>query len=100
MEKFWEKNMFYLARLITLVIDIYVWIIIAEVVISWLIIFDVINTKSSQAKNLVGMLKKATDPVMSRVRQYVPPIGGIDLTPIIVIVALNLLQKLVWSLFI
>jgi len=92
--------MFYLARLITLVIDIYVWIIIAEVVISWLIIFDVINTKSSQAKNLVGMLKKATDPVMSRVRQYVPPIGGIDLTPIIVIVALNLLQKLVWSLFI
>ena len=92
--------MFYLARLITFVIDIYVWIIIAEVVISWLIIFDVINIKSPQAKNLVGLLKKATDPVMSRVRQYVPPIGGIDLTPIIVIVALNLLQKLVWSLFI
>ena len=92
--------MFYLARLITFVIDIYVWIIIAEVVISWLIIFDVINIKSPQAKNLVGLLKKATDPVMSRVRQYVPPIGGIDLTPIIVIVALNLLQRLVWSLFI
>ena len=90
--------MYLLAKLITTAIDIYIWIVIAEVVLSWLLVFGVINTKNPQAHNLMKLINKATDPVMSRVRKYIPPIGGIDLTPIVVIFGLSLVKTLVWRL--
>ena len=62
--------MIFLAQLISFAISIYIWIIIAEIIIHWLLVFGVINTKNPQAQNLVNLIKKATDPVMSRVRQY------------------------------
>ncbi len=92
--------MILLAELITLAIDIYIWIIIAEVVLSWLLIFGVINTKNPQAQNLMRLIHKATDPVMNKVRQYIPPIGGIDLTPVVVILGLSLLKSLVWKVLV
>ena len=92
--------MYLLAKLIVTAIDIYIWIIIAEVILSWLLIFGVISTKNPQAKNLIALIHKATEPVMSRVRKYVPPIGGIDLTPIIVIFGLAILQRLIWGILI
>ncbi|MGB0720440.1 MAG: YggT family protein [Bdellovibrionales bacterium] len=83
--------------LISLAITIYIWIILIQVLISWLIAFDVINTKNEQARNLVQLLHKATDPVFKPLQKYVPAIGGIDITPIIVIMALSLLQKYVFG---
>ena len=79
-------------QLLSLAIDIYIGIIILQVIINWLVIFDVINTKNQQAQNLLKLLARATDPVYKRIRKYVPPIGGIDLTPLIVILGLNLLK--------
>lgn len=81
--------------LISLVIHVYVLIIIVQVAVSWLISFDVINTENESAKNLVDLLKKATDPVYQPIRKYVPPIGGIDLTPLIVIILLQVLEYMV-----
>ncbi|MGB1076970.1 MAG: YggT family protein [Bdellovibrionales bacterium] len=92
--------MYLLAKLITTAIDIYIWIIIAEVVLSWLLIFGVINTKNPQAKRLVDLIHKATEPVMSKVRQFIPPIGGIDLTPIVVIFGLSIAKMLVWKILV
>ena len=89
-----------LGKILLLGLDIYVWIIIASVVISWLITFGVMNTRNPQAANLVGLLEKATDPVMSRIRKFIPPIGGIDITPIIVIFGIYLLQSIVFEVFI
>lgn len=87
-----------LANLISLVIDIYIFIIILQVLIHWLIIFDVINVKNAQAQNLVDLLKRATEPVFEKVRKYVPPIGGIDLTPLVVIIGLQILKYLLFVL--
>ncbi len=87
--------MFFLIQFISYAVQIYIWIIIAEIVLSWLVIFDVINTRNPQAQNLIHLIKKATHPVMSRVRRYIPPIGGLDLTPMIVIFGLMLLRNLV-----
>ena len=81
--------------LISLAISIYILIIIIQVAVSWLISFEVINTENEAAKNLVNLLKKATDPVYKPIRKYVPPIGGIDLTPLIVIILLQLLEYVV-----
>ena len=83
--------------LISLAITIYIWIILIQVLISWLIIFDVINVKNSKAQNLIAALKKATDPVFKPLQKVIPNIGGIDVTPIVVILGLSLLQRVLYS---
>ena len=81
-----------IGEFLSLIIDIFIWIILIQVAVSWLLIFGVINIEHPQAKNLVAVLDKATDPVYEPLRKYIPPIGGIDITPLIVIVALSILQ--------
>ena len=91
--------MAFLGQILILALDIFFWIIIAQVVLSWLIAFDVINVKNQQAKNLIGLIQKITDPVYRPLRKYIPPIAGIDITPIIIIIAINVLKSGIASLF-
>jgi YggT family protein len=92
--------MFFIATLISWLIEAYIFVIFADVVINWLLVFGVINTRNPQAKKIVELIRKLTDPVMNKVRPYIPPIGGFDLTPVLVIFGLMMLQKLVWVLFV
>ena len=85
--------------LISLAITIYIWIILIQVLISWLIVFEVINVKNSKAQNLIELLKKATDPVFVPLRKFIPNIGGIDITPIVVILGLTLIQRALYGGF-
>ena len=87
-----------LAQLLNFLLDLYVYVIVASIVVSWLIAFDVINIKNQQAANLVRLLDKLTEPVFKPVRKYVPPIAGIDLTPIIIIFGIFLLERVIWRL--
>lgn len=80
--------------IINLAVQGYIFIIIAQVAISWLVIFNVFNLENPQARNLVRLLEKLTDPVMKPVQKYIPPIGGLDLTPIVVIIGLQILQSI------
>lgn len=92
--------MIFIAKLLTLVLDIYMWIIIAGVAVSWLIAFDVLNDRHPQARNLIRLLDRATEPAYRHLRKYIPPIGGIDLTPLIIIIGLTLMKSVVWWLFV
>ena len=80
------------AQLVYMVIEIYIFIIIASVIVSWLIAFNVLSTDHPATRNLLGFLGRVTDPVMRPVQKFIPPIGGIDLSPIIVIFGLMFLQ--------
>lgn len=92
--------MYVIASLLSFAINLYILVIIIQVAVSWLIAFEVINSGNEQAKNLMALLKKLTDPVYKPIRKYIPPIGGIDLTPLIVIIGLQLIEHLlVWRLF-
>lgn len=84
-----------IAYLFSLVIDIYVGIIIIQIIIHWLLAFDVLKANSPQAQNLLGLMRRLTDPVYKPLQKYIPPIGGIDITPIIVIIGLNILKSIV-----
>jgi YggT family protein len=84
-----------IAYIISLIINIYILIIILQVALSWLIAFNVVNEDNEKARDLMALLKRATDPVYEPIRKYVPPIGGIDLTPLIVIIALQLIEHFV-----
>lgn len=92
--------MTFLAQLISMGIHFYIFVIIAHIAVSWLIVFKVLDTDNPQARNLVNLLQKATDPVMKPVQKYIPPIGGIDLTPIVVILGLQILNSLIWQILV
>jgi YggT family protein len=83
-----------LVYLINLAIDIYIAIIVVQVIVTWLIAFDVINAANEQARNLVTLLKKLTDPVYKPLQKYIPPIGGIDITPLVVIILLCIIRSI------
>jgi YggT family protein len=88
-----------IGNLLLFLLDVCFWIIIIQVVLSWLITFEVINIRNQQAANFVRLIDRITAPVYTPLRKFVPPIAGIDLTPIIVIFAIMLLKSLVASVF-
>lgn len=89
-----------LGNLLLFLLDVAFWIIIIQVVVSWLVAFDVINVRNPQGQNLIRLLNKITDPVFVPLRRFIPAIAGIDITPIIVIFAIYLLKNLVFMVFI
>ncbi|MCF8496658.1 MAG: YggT family protein [Alphaproteobacteria bacterium] len=84
----------FLAYLLDTAINIYVILIIVQVAMSWLIAFEVVNAHSPQARNLMALLEKITEPLYRPIRRFVPPIGGIDLTPLIVIIGISFAGKI------
>ena len=87
--------MYLFVYIINLAFEICIVIIVLQVAISWLINFDVINAENPKARNLIALLKKVTDPVYVPLRKYIPTIGGMDFTPLIVILGLSLLQSII-----
>jgi len=85
--------------LIDTAIEIYVWLLIAHVVLSWLTSFNVINARHAVIAQVGGFLYRITDPVLRPVRRFIPNLGGIDISPVIVILLLFFVRKLLWDNF-
>jgi YggT family protein len=84
--------------LINLLLDLYWWVVIIAVIVSWLIAFNVINTYNNFVRSLLRALEALTEPVFRRVRKIVPPMGGLDFSPLIVLVVIWFLQySLFWA---
>ncbi len=81
--------------LLTTLINVALWIIIAQAVLSWLIAFNVVNRHSNFVGQLWHGLNRLTDPVYRPIRRFMPDLGGIDLTPLIVIIGLMFLERLI-----
>jgi YggT family protein len=88
-----------IGSLIDFCLQTYLFIIVAQAAITWLVAFDVLKIKNPQAKNLVMVLERCTEPLYSRLRKFVPPLGGIDVTPIIIIFGIYILRSLVAKIF-
>jgi YggT family protein len=73
-------------------ISLYWWIVIIAVVMSWLVAFGVVNTFHPFARGVVRFLDAVTEPVFRQVRRIIPPIGGLDLSPLIVLILLEFLS--------
>ncbi|MGC6512297.1 MAG: YggT family protein [Parvibaculales bacterium] len=83
--------------LISQIIELYIWVVIASVIMSWLIGFNVINIRNRFVYNLSHIINRLTEPAYQQVRQLIPPIGGLDLSPIVIIFALTFLRNLMWE---
>jgi len=66
-----------------------IWIVIANAIVSWLIAFDVINMRNATARGIVRFLDSVTRPLLRPFRRFIPPLGGIDVTPVILIILLE-----------
>lgn len=92
--------MFGIVWIVGLAVNLYVFVIILQVALSWAIAFDLVNANNEAARNLTNLLHKLTDPVYKPIRKYVPPVGGIDLTPLIVIIGVQVVAALLLTLLI
>ena len=81
------------------VITIYLWIIIINALLSWLVAFNILNTQNRFVFSVLDTTYKLTDPILNKIRRFVPTFGSIDISPIILILALMFLRNLVFELF-
>ena len=85
--------------LISTIINIYILAVVISVVLTWLVQFNVVNTSNRLVYMVGDFLYRITEPVLKRIRSVVPPIGGIDLSPLILLLGLTFLQRLLPSFF-
>lgn len=81
--------------LILTIIDLYIWMLIASAVLSWLIAFNVVNTRNQLVANIAEFLYRITEPALRPIRRMLPNLGGIDISPVILIILLLFLKQLV-----
>jgi YggT family protein len=80
---------------ILIALSFYIWVVIAAAVLSWLVAFNVVNPRN-QFVHLVGdFLYRITDPVLRPIRNMLPPMGGIDISPIILFLIIILIQRVI-----
>jgi YggT family protein len=87
--------MYALFQLIDTIITIYIWIIILQVILSWLVAFKVVNTGNRVIYVIGDALYRLTEPVMRPVRKIIPSIGGFDISPVVVILLLVFIRNLI-----
>ena len=91
--------MYSVLMLIDRIIDIYVWVIILSAVLSWLVAFDIVNMRNRFVYLVGNALNRITEPVYRPIRRFLPDMGGLDLSPLILILGLWFLRDLMWELF-
>jgi YggT family protein len=86
--------------LVDAVLGIYIWLLVIWVVISWLVSFEVINTRNRFVYLVSDFLYRITEPALRRIRRFVPDLGGIDISPVVLILLIwflrNLMREYLW----
>ena len=80
---------------IVLVIDLYIWVVIASAILSWLVAFNVVNTNNRFVLSIADMLYRLTEPALRPIRNIMPNLGGIDISPMILILILLFIRDVV-----
>lgn len=81
--------------LILTVLDVYFWFVIAMVVMSWLIGFNVINIQNPFVRQVQYVLYRVTEPLLGPIRRFMPDLGGVDLSPMVLLIGVIFLQRLI-----
>ncbi|GLK84053.1 MULTISPECIES: YggT family protein [Ancylobacter] len=90
--------MYSLLWLFDTLISLYVWILIASAILSWLVAFNVVNPHNQVVRSVGEFLWRITEPVLAPIRRLLPNLGGIDVSPIILIIGLYFIRNLVFEL--
>ena len=85
--------------LINTIIEIYIMLLIAQVILSWLTAFNVINTRNRFVYFVGDFLYRITEPALKPIRRILPKLGGIDISPVVLILGLVFAQRLMFDFF-
>ena len=80
-------------EVVLILLDFVWYLIIASVVVSWLVAFGVLNTRNDVVDRALDILNRITDPILRPIRRLIPPMGGLDLSPMIVLLIIYVLQR-------
>jgi len=89
-----------LVWLVVTIIDIYFWIVTISAVLSWLIAFNVVNPRSPVVGRIWDMLVRLTEPALAPIRRVLPNLGGIDISPVILLLLLGFLRRLIVEVYV
>ncbi|MEY3232776.1 YggT family protein [Aquidulcibacter sp.] len=79
--------------LLNTVLGLYLWVVIAGAVMSWLVAFDVINLRNRFVATIYDTCERLTTPVLNPIRKVIPNLGGVDLSPVALIIGIQFLQN-------
>lgn len=80
---------------ILVVLNLYIWLLIAAAVLSWLVAFNVVNPYNSVVRSIGDFLYRITEPVLGPIRNILPSLGGLDLSPMVVILLIFFIQRVI-----
>jgi YggT family protein len=89
--------MYALLNLISTVIQIYIWLLIAQAVLSWLVAFGIVNRHNRVVATAGDFLWRITEPLLRPIRRVLPDLGGIDISPVILILLLYFIRNLMFE---
>jgi len=81
-----------LFRIIGIAIDLYIWVVIIGAFLSWMIAFNILNTSNRAVYTIVDFMYRITEPALRPIRRVMPNLGGIDISPIILILGLYFVE--------
>jgi YggT family protein len=87
-------------RLVDNIVTLYIWLLILAAVMSWLISFNVINTRNRLVYTVAEFLYRVTEPALRPIRRYIPSLGGIDISPVVLILALWFIRDLLFEILV
>jgi len=85
--------------LLDTIITIYLWVIIINAILSWLVAFNILNTQNRFVFSVLDATYKMTDPALNKIRRFLPTFGSIDLSPVVLIVLLMFLRNIIFEIF-
>ena len=77
------------------VLTLYIWLLIASAILSWLIAFSVVNTRNQFVAMVTDFLYRITEPLLRPIRGVMPNLGGIDISPLILILLIILIERII-----
>jgi YggT family protein len=81
------------------IIAIYIWIVIINAILSWLVAFNILNTQNRFVFSVLDTTYKLTDPALNKIRRFLPTFGSVDLSPVVLILFLMFIRNLVFEIF-
>jgi YggT family protein len=82
----------FLHFVISALLDVIFWLVIANAVVSWLVAFDILNLRNRAAYNAVRMLDRAVSPLLRPIRRFLPTLGGLDFSPVVLLILISAVQ--------